>query len=148
MVAPAIPFIPTVALFLSSIFLLILPPLPLIQQQEIIINSWNEEYVYEASINGEPAVIYLESEIEPEKPESEHHPKAGKIKIIFKESKQLGTTFIYERDMADGEISEVDQAYIEKVLTSVEKFHADNNTLDGKIKDTIQNFFKSIKKKR
>lgn len=148
---PVVSLLPTTVLLLSSLLLLVLPPLPLLISDNIEIISWDKNYKYEAIINNSSAVIYLDSEevedgVETDK--SNHYPKAGKVKIVFKDSKQNGTSLIYERDMEDGAISEADRIYIEKVLTTIEQFHKENHTFNGKVKDTINSFFKSIKKKK
>ena len=144
----AIKLIPATAALLSFVLVTAFP-FPLLFADNIKIVSWNYDYVYEAKINGEPVVIHLEeTEKEIEKDKPEHHPKPGKIKIVFEDSKQKGTKLIYERDMEDGAISETDRIYIERVLNSIEKFHKENHSFNGKVKDTINNFLNSIKNKK
>jgi len=120
------------------------------------IDSFNG-YYYEAIINGEKIFIHLlegdmdeninEEEVDKEV-EEKHIPKPGKIKIAFKDSPKYGTTLVYERDMEDGEISETDQIYIEQILSSIKDFHRENKTLTDKMKETINNLFMNIRKKR
>lgn len=109
----------------------------------IKINAWDGGSKYEGTINNKPAVIYVDED----KNISEHHPKPGKIKIVFKDSKQNGTMLVYERNMEDGEISEQDQIYIEKILENVEKFHKENHTYLN-IKEKLNNIWKEVNNKK
>lgn len=61
-------------------------------------------------------------------------PTPGKVKIVFKDERIKGITFIYDRDMGDGEISETDKKYLDLVFENIEKFHSKNNTISANIK--------------
>ena len=138
MINPVTKLLSTATLLLASLVILILSG----QTPNITITEWDGNSKYEAVVNNQPITIYLEEEQTETNP-----PKPGKIKIIFKDSKQQGTTLIYERDMQDGEISPTDQKYIEQVLVTVKDFHKTNNTFHDKIKDGWYSFWKSVQKK-
>lgn len=128
----------------------------------IQITNWDNNRVYSANIDNKPAYIIFELENEnviikkkeyskkqdrDNTTESEivteynppiippTPPNPGKIKIVFKDDKTKGITFIYDRNMGDGEISETDKKYLDLVFQNIEKFHSKNNTINEKLKD-------------
>jgi len=134
-------------------------PTPIIK-----ITNWDNNRVYSANIDNKPAYIIFEldseniiikkkeykkeqdrdntteSEIVTEynpqpTPPTPTPPNPGKIKIVFKDDKTKGITFIYDRNMGDGEISETDKKYLDLVFQNIEKFHSKNNTINEKLKD-------------
>lgn len=101
------------------------------------ITSWNNHNQYQATIDNQQLIIYLEEE-------STDPPKPGKIKIIFKDDKSKGTTLVYEREIG-GELTDQDQEYIERILTDVEHFHKENRTYN-KMRDRLDNFWKGLRR--
>lgn len=122
---------------LSALLLFLFPWNWFHEDTNIKITDWDGINQYEGTVNGDPVIIQLE-DIDTSKP--------GKIKIVFKDSKKNGTTLIYERDMEDGEISEQDQVYIERVLASIEEFHKKNRTYVD-VKEKLNWLWKQTKDK-
>ncbi|MGI6079249.1 MAG: hypothetical protein ACOYCB_14030 [Fastidiosipilaceae bacterium] len=114
-------------------------------QSQIQITSWNGYNQYHCLINNKAIIIYLEDSTE-DSTDQEYNPSSGKIKIIFKDDKNEGTTFIYERDFAENiEINETDKKYIERILATIESFHKDNRTYN-QIKNKLDTFWKGLKR--
>lgn len=155
----------TTQIIILAIFTLSLYNPFLVNNSSVEIKSWDKERVYIAKIDNKEAYIIFEMENEniitkqkeykkqknkDNLTESElvteyttpENPKPGKIKIIFKDDKTKGTTLIYERNMNGGEISEVDQRYLDKIFDSINKFHKKNNTVNEKLKDFYSKYIK------
>ena len=135
------------------------------------IKSWDGNNIYEATINGKDVTIHLEDNTSKRKEyekiknkdgsftekeivtENNTHKDApeivtpGTVKIVYKDNKTEGITFVYDRDMSKGEISAIDQKYLDKAFEAIEKFHEKNNTINEKLKDYFNGFKEYIKKK-
>ena len=130
----------------------------------IEILAWDGESIYDATINNDPVFIKLESDTESnitkekqyskEKTSdgeteeetlteySDHIPNPGRVKIVFKNNKSQGITLVYDRNMSDGEISETDKKYLDKVFANIDKFHKENNSISEKLKEFYNNHVK------
>lgn len=113
---------------------------------KVEILSRQNDFTYNIRIDGKDAQLILELSEERKDQDRDIIKKSlpsGTVKIVFKDNKSKGITLVYDRNMGNGEISEVDQKYLDKVFDAIEKFQQRSNSIDEK----IRGFCKTLRKK-